>query len=348
MIICMILATVAFLVFMYLYLGAGNEISEIMMSCCCEKQEDEIKKIQIEMQLLAEEVKKNRGVNQKKYSKRANALKKKLKNAEKLLNTYRNKKLAGIDLIPTAGYRLLQMLHWDATNTHIKSLYEKCQRYKEKKEAMNATYYILGNMFGYILLGVSVLFLTLGFSLAAGLGTRSLVIAIVILGVFVLVGYLPYDEVNKTVKRRADEIERDFPQLVSQMTLLVVAGLEINKAWRISSVGGRGTLYEEMCRVNLDLDNNVSPLEAYSRFITRCNNKYATKLATAIMQNLTKGNAEIANLFRQLNEESWSEYRHGARRMSETVQSKLFIPTMLMFAGILIMVILPVMSGFNF
>ena len=348
MIICMLLATVVFFVFVYLYMSAGNEISEIMISCCCEKQEDEIKKVQIEMKLLAEEVRKNRNTNQKKYKKRAKVLKDKINKAEILLQVYQGKKIAGIDLIPTAGYRLLQLLHWDATNANIKSLYEKCQRYKEKKKAMNYTYYILGNMFGFLLLGISVMFFSLGLCLVAGLGKRSIILALIALVFLGLIGYLPYDEVNQTVKKRTEEIERDFPQLVSQMTLLIVAGLEINKAWRISSVGGRGTLYEEMCRVNLDLDNNVPPVEAYSSFITRCNNKYATKLATAIIQNLRKGNAEIATLFRQLNDESWSEYRHSARRMSEAVQSKLFIPTMLMFAGILIMVILPIMSGFSF
>ena len=80
----------------------------------------------------------------------------------------------------------------------------------------------------------------------------------------------------------------------------------------------------------------------------RCNNKYTTKLATAIIQNLSKGNSEIVSFFRQLNEESWSEHRHGSRRMSEKIQSKLFVPTMLMFAGILILVIVPVLSGFKF
>lgn len=348
MIICMLLSTITFLIFVYLYISARNDISEIMLSCCCEKQIDAVRKIQIEMQLLAEEVRRQHGAGQKKYKKRAAALKKKQKNAEKMLKIYQNKKVAGIDLIPTAGYRLVQILHWDASNANVKHLYEKCQRYKEKKEAMNYTYYVIGNMFGFILLGISVFFLSMACTLAAGLGMRSLIVGALVIVVFALIGYLPYDEVNQTVKKRAEEIERDFPQLVSQMTLLVVAGLEVNRAWKISSVGGRGTLYEEMCRVNLDIDNNVAPMEAYSRFITRCNNKYATKLATAIMQNLTKGNSEIAGVFRRLNGESWSEYRHSARRMSEVVQSKLFIPTMLMFAGILIMVIVPVMSGFSF
>ena len=348
MIICMILSTVFLGIFFFLYLSSSDEVSEIMVNCCCEVRIEEIKKTQIDMQLLAEEVRKNHGINKKKDMKRAKALQKKLKNAQKMLDTYQNRKIAGLDLIPVAGYRLIQILGWDASNKNIKTMFEKCQRYKEKKEAMNYTYYVYGNMFGNAILGLGLTFLLIGGALALGLGTRALIVGAVVLILFLLLGYLPYDAVSATVNRRAEEIEQAFPQLVSQMTLLVVAGMEVNRAWNISSKGGQTTLYEEMNRVNIDLENNVPPVEAYSKFITRCNNKYATKLATAIIQNLSKGNSEIVNFFRQLNEESWSEHRHNARRMSEKIQSKLFIPTMLMFAGILILVIVPVMSGFSF
>lgn len=98
----------------------------------------------------------------------------------------------------------------------------------------------------------------------------------------------------------------------------------------------------------VDFDNNVSPVEAYSKFISRCSNTYTTKLATAIIQNISKGNSEIVTLFRQLNDESWLEHKHNARRMGEKIQSKLLLPTMLMFGGIIILIIVPVMSGFNF
>ncbi len=46
--------------------------------------------------------------------------------------------------------------------------------------------------------------------------------------------------------------------------------------------------------------------------------------------------------------ESWMEHKHNARRMGEKIQSKLLIPTLLMFGGIMILIIVPVMSGFNF
>lgn len=348
MIICMILATIFFVIFVFLYLGAGNNVSDVMLNCCCETRVEEMKKIQIDMKLLAAEVQKNHGVNRKKDQKRAKALQKKLKTAQKQLAVYQNRKVAGLDLIPVAGYRALQLLGWDAGNKNIKSLFEKCQRYKEKKEAMNYTYYIYGNLIGNAILGICVSFMAAGFALAAGLGVKAALVGLVIFALFVIIGYLPYDAVNQTVARRAEEIEQAFPQLVSQMTLLVVAGMEVSRAWDISSQGGQTTLYEEMNRVNLDFENNVAPVEAYSKFITRCHDKYATKLATVIIQNLSKGNSEIVNSFRQLNAESWSEHRHSARRSSEKIQSKLFLPTMLMFAGILILVIVPVISGFSF
>ena len=59
------------------------------------------------------------------------------------------------------------------------------------------------------------------------------------------------------------------------------------------------------------------------------------------------GNAEIARVLSELNRESWSEYKHSARRKGEMISSKLLIPTILMFVGIIIIIIVPVMGGFS-
>ena len=271
-----------------------------------------------------------------------------MEEAGKRLEKYGKGKLGPLDLIPIAGYRLMQLMGWDSTNDLVKKLYRKCLQFKEKKEAMNYTYYLLASLIGNMVLGLTAALAVLGLSLGINLGTRSLVVAVVAFAIFALMGYLPYDSVNTVVTKRGEEIERQFPQVVSKMVLLTVAGMEVNQAWKLVGRGGMGTLYEEMNRVLIDIENNVSPTEAYSKFITRCNNPYATKLATAIIQNLSKGNAEIVKLFRSLNDESWMEHKHNARRMGEKIQSKLLLPTMLMFGGIIILVIIPVMSGFSF
>lgn len=347
MIVCMILASAMFVVFAILFLTADENLTGALLTCCKETETENIKKNRISRNLLAEEMKKS-GMLDDKKKKQGKAYGKKIKESEQRLEKLEKGSLGTLDLIPLAGYRLMQLMRWDATNGIVKTLYRKCTQFKEKKEAMNYTYYLLASLIGNLLLGVAAFFAGLGLALAAGLGTRSVVVALAAFGVFALLGYLPYDSVNVVVQKREEEIERQFPQVVSKMALLTVAGMGVSQAWKLAAKSGYGTLYEEMNRVLIDFDNNVAPMEAYSKFITRCNNRYTTKLATAIIQNLSKGNAEIVALFRTLNDESWMEHKHNARRMGEKVQSKLMLPTMLMFGGIIILIIVPVMSGFNF
>lgn len=348
MILCMLIASVLFLLFAWLFLSAGDNVAGTLIACSREIQMEEIRKNQIAMTLLAEEMKRTGMLSDKKKLRQGKTYRKKSEEAQKRLEKLKKGQISALDLIPLAGYRLVQLLGWDSTNDVVKRLYRQCVQFKEKKEAMNYTYYLLGSLIGYLLLGFLAFFAALGLGLAINLGTRSLVVAGGFLVVFLLLGYLPYDSVNSTITKRREEIERQFPQAVSKMTLLTVAGMEVNQAWNLTCASGTGTLYEEMNRVRMELENNESPSEAYSRFITRCSNPYATKLATAIIQNISKGNSEIVSLFRTLNDESWMEHKHNARRMGEKIQSKLLIPTLLMFGGILILVIVPVLSGFSF
>ena len=347
MFICMILASAFFVIFAFLFLTAGDNLAKALIVCNVEIQTETIKRTQIEMNLLAGQIKKS-GQKDKKKLKQGKALKKKQEEAKKQLEILKKGKISALDIIPLAGYRMIQLLGWDGTNDVVKKLNRKCIQFKEKKEAINYTYYLLASLMGNLLLGVVVLFLGAGLGFAMKMGTRSIIVGVAGFAVFALMGYLPYDNVTQVVTKRQEDISRQFPQVMSKLTLLTVAGMEVSQAWKLASVSGTGTLYEEMARVLLDFDNNVSPVEAYSRFITKCNNAYTTKLATAIIQNTSKGNSEIVTLFRQLNDESWLEHKHDARRMGEKIQSKLLLPTMLMFAGIIILIIVPVMSGFNF
>ena len=348
MIVCMLIATLIAVFFIYLFASAKEGLQNVILSCCIENEQEKLKTNEIEIRYLVERVKKTGNVNDKKTKKEAQKLKKSMEESQKHLKVLQQGKLDVLEIIPLAGYRLIQILKLDTSNSTVKEFYQKCLQFKEKKEAINSTYHILGNLIGFSCMGSFFFFVSLGLCLSMKMGTRSIVIAIIILVFFALMGYLPYDNVNNIVKKRKEEIEWQFPRVVSQLALLTIAGMEVNQAWLLSSADGRGTLYDEMRRVTTEFENNVSPGEAYSKFIIRCNNKYTTKLATAILQNISKGNAEIAKLLRSLNDESWSEHKHSARRMSEKIQSKLMIPTLLMFVGIIILIIVPVLSGFNF
>ena len=46
-----------------------------------------------------------------------------------------------------------------------------------------------------------------------------------------------------------------------------------------------------------------------------------------------------------MNDESWEEKKHRAKRKGEVAGSKLMIPVMIMFVGILLMVIVPIFAN---
>lgn len=348
MIICMALATIGFLFFVFLFLSADENIIGAILTCRKETELDNKKKAQIELDLIVDHMKRTKDLKDKKRVKQARKLKQDLEQAQKRLERLKKGRLGLGEIIPVAGYRLMQLMNWDSRNDAVKKLHNQCIQFKEKSEAMNYTYYILGALIGYSVLGGVCCFAVLGLTLAMGLGIKAVILSAIVMILLIMAGYIPYDNVNVTVRNRKEEIENQFPQVVSKLTLLTVAGMEVNKAWKLTSGSGVGVLYQEMKRVLVELDNNVSPAEAYSRFITRCNNPYTTKLATAIIQNASKGNSEIVSLFRRLNSESWLEHKHSARRRGEQISSKLLVPTLLMFVGIIILVIVPVMTGFSF
>ncbi len=347
-ILCMILGTVCFAFFLFLYMTADDNIVDAMLKCCRETETENIRKFQLELEGIADFMKRTGDLKDKARIRQAKALKARLDASRKKLERLDKNKVGVFGLVPVAGYRLMQLLGWDGSNENVKKVYNQCLRFKEKKEAMNYTYYLISSLMGYVALGFVAFFAVTGAVLALGLGVRGLVVSVAVFILTVMAGYLPYDNVNTVVKNRKEDIESQFPQVVSKLTLLTVAGMEVSQAWKLTAGSGTGVLYEEMKRVLVDLDNNVLPVEAYTKFITRCDNGYATKLATAIIQNVSKGNSEIVSLFRRLNSESWMEHKHNARRMGEKISSKLMVPTLLLFVGIIILVIVPVVTGFNF
>ena len=216
-----------------------------------------------------------------------------------------------------------------------------------RKHAENKTKQLLAKLLSYPIIGVA-LSLTLG---AAVMGFGNTTVGLAILGigtiiVLVLV-YSMYDELNDQATKRRDAIARQFPNVVSKLALLVTSGMIMDKAWKETAYSQELVLYKEMQATSLELDNLVSPEAAYGAFIDRCNTKETAKLASAIMQNLSKGNAEIGVLLKSIAKEAWAERRHTAKRDAEKANSKLMIPTMILFVAILIILMVPVAMNFS-
>jgi len=216
-----------------------------------------------------------------------------------------------------------------------------------KGRATNKTMHLLAKLLSYPIIGVAGI-LALGASLI-GAGNRAAGLAVLGIGtVLVLVmTYAIYDELRDKVKKRREAISRQFPNVVSKLALLVTSGMIMARAWKETAYSQDSDLYLEMRKTSDELDNLVSPESAYSNFINRCNTKETAKLASAIMQNLSKGNAEIGKLLKDMAREAWQERRHMAKRDAEKANSKLMIPTMLLLLAVLVLLMVPVAMNFS-
>lgn len=255
-------------------------------------------------------------------------------------------RLGSLSAFAMPGYVLFNRIDAIGHGTAHKALLSKYSELYGRKYAPNMTKQLMAQLLSYSILGVAGS-LAVGSLIASAAGS-AMGALITLLGtamVLVLV-YAMYDEVGDRLNKRRAAIARQFPNVVSKLALLVSSGMIMDRAWRETAMSQSGELYQEMRMTASELSNLVEPTAAYTSFINRCNTKETTKLASAIIQNQSKGNAEIGMLLRDMSHEAWQERRHTAKRDSEAANSKLMIPTMMLFVAILVMIMVPVALNF--
>lgn len=152
-------------------------------------------------------------------------------------------------------------------------------------------------------------------------------------------------QITDEMEKREDEIARDLPDVLSKLTLLVNAGMVLREAWASISETGDSTVYKEMRNTVLEMNNGVPEPDAILAFGNRCMSIEVKKFASTLVQNISKGNKELASYLMKQSSMSWEEKKHYARQKGEAASSKLMVPIAGMMVGILIMVIVPVFSS---
>ncbi len=131
------------------------------------------------------------------------------------------------------------------------------------------------------------------------------------------------------------------------MALLVNVGTTFREAWKVASSGTEGLLGEEMRATTKLIENGTPEREAYVDFADRCKIQQIKKMVSIICQNLEKGSSELAAALKEISIEAWSEKKHIVKRLGENANNKLVFPMMIMFAGIILMIIVPIFANMN-
>ena len=187
------------------------------------------------------------------------------------------------------------------------------------------------------------LLLPSGLLLAALSREPFLVIPALILPAFPCL-YMYFEAKRQSSARRA-EILSELPSVTSLLTLLISAGSVLREAWEITSRSSEGPLCLQMRTAAEKMKNGMPECDALYIFSQECGVKEARQLASLLIQNIEKGSDGLSRSLRIMNDECWAEKKHRAVVKGKTAESKLMIPLMMMFIGVLIMIVVPLFTN---
>ncbi len=239
------------------------------------------------------------------------------------------------------GFGFMELIHFDMNSKSARGKIKLISEIYGKQYGPYYFYILRGGQITFAIVLSVLMFLITGLS-----GNYKLVIAGLTVG-GMMVWYL--DEVlNDKINSRRDELLRDYPGMLSKLTLLVNAGVPIREAWVRVAADNEGLLYQEMRNTAMELSNGIQEIEAYKAFGERCSIKSLKKFSTMMIQNLQKGSNEVVIFLKDMSNEAWEEKKHEVKRKGEKASSKLIMPIGLIFLGVMILIIVPMFASLRF
>ena len=236
------------------------------------------------------------------------------------------------------GFGVMKLLRFNVKKLKHRALIEKFGNLKGKTYGEYYFYVMKASEINWIWLSM-----TMGFVLSGLFNTKELAIFGVLIAVLGVV-YRRASLSDQMVDRET-RLLSEFPTVVSKITLLVGAGLTMRDAWKQIAESGEGLIYQEMERVIVDKDNGKTDEEAFGDFGKRCGQKDIRKFAISTIQNMQKGNSEQVEFLKDMSEEMWEVKKKLVKKKVEDTKSLLLIPTFMVFIGILIMVMGPMLAS---
>ncbi|MDE7267181.1 MAG: type II secretion system F family protein [Lachnospiraceae bacterium] len=157
-------------------------------------------------------------------------------------------------------------------------------------------------------------------------------------------------DLKKQVNDRKEQLQLDYPEIVSALALLIGAGMTVPNAWqrvakdyraRKQETGRKRYAYEEMLLTIYEMESGVAQTKAYERFGRRCRVQCYNRLSTMLSQNVKKGATNLAALLREEAAYAFEERKHTARRFGEKAGTKLLMPMMMLLCMIMIVIMVP-------
>ena len=213
----------------------------------------------------------------------------------------------------------------------------------------NRYYEYYANLAWAQFLSLTLLVVSVGFSLSGFLKTEQLPILLILVLLFVAAFWnLSLSRMKEKVQQRREACEAEFPNMVSKLALLINSGMVLREAWRVTAYGKEGTLYTLMKQACEDMENGESDIGAIYKFGVTSDSASIKKFTSAMIQGMQKGNSELADFMVSQTSELWAHKRQMALQQGEVAAGKLIIPLGITFAGIIMIIVSAAMQSMSF
>ncbi|MBP5554674.1 MAG: type II secretion system F family protein [Lachnospiraceae bacterium] len=176
-------------------------------------------------------------------------------------------------------------------------------------------------------------------------------------GVFTIVSIVVFFASGKDLASKAEKkkenMRMSYPKVLRQLALYVGAGMTVKGAFIKIAEDSRNMnkdefIYEEMRFACREMSQGLGEASVYERFGNRTGLSEYIKLAGLLAQNLKRGNTGFVMRLRSEADNAMRERVLEARKAGEMAQTKLLAPMMMMLAVVMVMIMIPAMTGMNF
>lgn len=175
--------------------------------------------------------------------------------------------------------------------------------------------------------------------------------------VLFLLSFLLKKKQKEDEQKRISKMEREYPDIVNQLSLLLGAGMTTRQAWkrlatqykykRQSGMIEQKEVYEAILLMNRRLSEGESERVVYQEFSQEIPVICYRKLMRMLLGNIEKGTQDITSRLEEECRIAYEQRIQMAKKVGEEASTKMLLPLMLMLSLVMGMVMLPALIGFQ-
>lgn len=154
-----------------------------------------------------------------------------------------------------------------------------------------------------------------------------------------------FENMKNILTKRTEECEKNLPEVVSTMAVLVNSGMVLSEVWNTIANNGNTVLHQLMRKAVENMRNGYSDADAIFLFGRSTNSAEVKKFTSAMLQSMEKSGADLCNFLTNQSSELWNIKRQRMLQSGEKAAAKLLGPILLIFFGIIIIVITAAFAG---